>query len=485
METPHQIGRYTVDGPLGSGAMGHVYLGRDPELDRAVAIKVLRSHLITEAHPDDQARTKFLERFKNEARAAARLQHPHIVQVFDVGEDETLGPFLVMEYVPGTTLKHWIRERGALSPEHVVQLARQTAQAIDTAHGAGIVHRDIKPDNLLMLETGDIKLGDFGVARVPNASLTQEGQFLGTPCYAAPETLTEGLYSAASDLFSMAAVLYEAVCGQRAFPGTDAIQVAQNVIHDSPSLPSKVAGRHGTGSARAVPHQVDHVVMKGLEKRPAYRYQSAHHLADSLHHAYRQAGLLKGTRLDSTAPTESQLASSGARKHKTRTTLWNTRWNTLWSTVALVALFGTAGAWLVWQLQTGGPIEPLGDQPAFPENPNPQDAGADTAANAHPTQSSEVSPPPLENSSDASVVASDAGAPQDASIAVDATPVEDATPLSPHEKEEAAKDALEETRAWISTEDWPDALESLRRAQQLDPGNPDIPNLLQQIQPHL
>ncbi|HJK95655.1 MAG TPA: serine/threonine-protein kinase, partial [Polyangiaceae bacterium LLY-WYZ-14_1] len=235
-EIPRTVGRYEIDRLLGAGAMGLVYLGRDPELDRPVAIKTVRD-LELEA----EAKATFLERFRNEARAAARLHHPAIVQVYDVGEDERLGPFLVFEYVPGSTLKQVIRADGPLDADRLLALAGQVAEAIDIAHAAGIIHRDIKPDNLLLTADGRTKLADFGVARVPNAALTREGQFLGTPCYAAPETLQDARYAEASDLFSFAAVLYEALTGVRAFPGDDAVAVAHKVVHESPLPPSRAS----------------------------------------------------------------------------------------------------------------------------------------------------------------------------------------------------------------------------------------------------
>ena len=224
---PKQIGRYAVDRLLGSGAMGHVFLGRDPELDRPVAIKTVR-----DLKMDEEAMGTFLERFRNEARAAARLHHPHIVQVYDVGEDADAGPYLVFEYVAGSTLKQALRARGPLAPEPLCRLADELAEAIELAHQHGIIHRDIKPDNVLLSPAGSAKLADFGVARVPNAALTREGQFLGTPCYAAPETLDRGEYGPKTDVFSFAAMLYELISGARAFPGSDAVAVAHKVLHD-------------------------------------------------------------------------------------------------------------------------------------------------------------------------------------------------------------------------------------------------------------
>ncbi len=263
---PKKLGRYTIDRLIGSGAMGHVYLARDAELDRPVAIKTVREI--------QYADRSFVERFKNEAKAAARLRHPSIVPVYDVGEDPAVGPFLVFEYVKGTTLRERIRSGGPLDNEGVRRLAHDLGGALDAAHAAGIIHRDIKPDNILLDSDGGARLTDFGVARIPNAGLTREGQFLGTPCYAAPETLREASYSPRSDVFSFATVLYEVLVGARAFPGSDAVAVAQRVVHDHPRAPSKC----NPFLSRAV----DAVIARGLAKAPTDRYGSALELVDAL-----------------------------------------------------------------------------------------------------------------------------------------------------------------------------------------------------------
>ena len=217
-ELPQRIGRYRIERLLGSGSMGNVYLAHDADLDRQVAVKTLRDLVL-----DAEMREVFLNRFQNEARAAARLHHPNIVQIFDVGDDSKVGPYLVFEYVHGRTLKQRLKKEGPLCRDDLLDLAQHVADALTTAHVAGVIHRDLKPENLLITDNGQVKLADFGIARVPNADLTKEGQFLGTPCYSAPETLRSGEYSEQSDLFSFGAVIYEAACGERAFPGVEAL----------------------------------------------------------------------------------------------------------------------------------------------------------------------------------------------------------------------------------------------------------------------
>jgi serine/threonine-protein kinase len=274
-DLPQQIGRYRIERLLGSGSMGNVYLAHDADLDRPVAVKTLRDLAL-----DAEMRDVFLGRFQNEARAAARLHHPNIVQIFDVGDDPKLGPYLVFEYVRGHTLKQELRKGGPLARDKLLELAQQVADALVTAHVAGVIHRDLKPENLLITENGHVKLADFGIARVPNADLTKEGQFLGTPCYAAPETLRSGEYSEQSDLFSFGAVIYEAACGERAFPGTEAMAVAHKVMSGDPVPPSEA------NRGAAIPTAVDAAILRALRKNPADRYASARTFVSALREAY-------------------------------------------------------------------------------------------------------------------------------------------------------------------------------------------------------
>jgi serine/threonine protein kinase len=200
---PHSFGRYRVTKPLGTGAMGEVYEAVDDVLGREVAIKTLRS----------SSGALFLDdRFRNEARAIAKLTHPNIVAVFDVDVAAT-PPFLVMERVPGPSLADRLTA-GPLPADQLIPLGIQIARALATAHDAGVVHRDVKPANILAAGPGTWKLADFGVAHVPDSSLTLTGQFVGSPAYAAPEALVKGITGAASDVYGLGATLYEAAAGR-------------------------------------------------------------------------------------------------------------------------------------------------------------------------------------------------------------------------------------------------------------------------------
>ncbi|MCB9595697.1 MAG: serine/threonine protein kinase [Sandaracinaceae bacterium] len=439
-DIPKSIGRYQVERLLGQGAMGSVYLGRDTQLDRAVAIKTVR-HLDLE---EKRLRT-FIERFRNEARAAARLSHPSIVAVYDVGEDDAVGPYLVFEYVPGSSLKQILRSRGALPPEDAVRLARQIATAIDTAHQAGVIHRDVKPDNILVSATGDAKLADFGVARVPDAALTKEGQFLGTPCYAAPETLGQGVYGETTDMFSFAAVVYEAVSGVRAFPGDDAISVAHHVVHDQPEPPSVVAGADAK-----IPKAVDRVIMRGLDKDPEARYATATELVDAVASAYIEAGVLDRD------PTGVQILPPPEP---------TSRGGSSWVFVlAVLGLLGVGVAFVIAFLDVDTPLNPHRPTPAAldagigdagPDDAGPEDAGPD----------------------DGGVDAS-APAPVDAAVDAGVDPnLPDVAQMSAFDRDEAAKDEVSRARRALDDGDLEAAALALARARAYDDGNSDIPDL--------
>jgi serine/threonine-protein kinase len=261
------IGRYEPVRLLGRGAMGRVLLGHDPVVDRRVAIKLLRDDLVI---PPEQ-KDALIDRMRQEARASARVQHPNIVALYDMGEDAELGLYLIFEYAEGLTLEQRI-VKGPLGPEAGAKLARELGDALTTAHAAGVLHRDIKPQNIILTPTG-AKIADFGIARVPDSTLTRDGGLLGTPAYSAPECITKGVFSPFSDQFSLAATLYEALSQSRAFPGEDAVSVATRITTDVPP---------GIASLCGLDRHVDAILLRGMAKVPGDRFPSARELGEAL-----------------------------------------------------------------------------------------------------------------------------------------------------------------------------------------------------------
>jgi serine/threonine protein kinase len=259
-------GRYRTERVLGRGGMAAVYLARDGELERPVAIKVLAEHL---------AETPgFRDRFLREARLAAQLSHPNVVQVFDVGEEDGR-PFIVMEYVEGATLADELAQRGALNPPEVVDLALQICGGLEHAHAAGLVHRDIKPQNLILRADGTVKIADFGIARAAERTrLTQAGSILGTAAYLAPEQALGEEVTAAADIYSLGCVLYELLTERTPY-----------VFETLPEL--VVKHREETivplrKLRQEVPEGLEAAVMRALARNPDYRPESAAAFAEDL-----------------------------------------------------------------------------------------------------------------------------------------------------------------------------------------------------------
>ncbi len=266
-----RFGRYEVIRPLGRGAMGVVYLARDPQLERAVALKTV---WWPERRGDDERlRAEVRARFLREARAAARFVHSSIVTVFDVGEEGDV-TFIAMEYVAGRTLADLLAEEGPLPPARAAGLAASVADALAYAHAKGVVHRDVKPANLLVGGDGQVKVADFGIAKVADSTLTQEATVLGTPAYMAPEQISGRPIDARGDLFSLGVVLFEMLTGRRPFGGPDLTSLAYQVVHaPHPSLASLRAG---------LPPGFEAVCARALAKEPDARYQTGAEMAADL-----------------------------------------------------------------------------------------------------------------------------------------------------------------------------------------------------------
>jgi serine/threonine-protein kinase len=269
------IGRYEIVEVIGRGAMGVVYKARDPLLDRVVAIKTIH----TSTQLGKNVRKAFLERFDREAKAAARIAHPAIVTIFDVGADGD-APFLVMEYLPGETLADRL-DRTRLPLGQAIQAARDLASALGCAHKERIVHRDVKPANVLHAGENRWKLADFGIARVPGSDLTQVGIFMGTPGYAPPEAIREGMYTVQADVFAWGAVLYELLCGRVPYEGPDTATTNSYVLKAEPRSPKEYDP--------AVPEPLAQIALRAMAHDPKRRFASGNEAEAALSEAWDRA----------------------------------------------------------------------------------------------------------------------------------------------------------------------------------------------------
>lgn len=232
-DLPKSIGRYLVKRAIGQGAMGVVYLAEDPLLKRRLALKVVRAA--------GEERELALERFKREAEISAQLNHPNIVTVYDVGDEPAMGPFIAMEYVEGNSLGKFIRDN-SLELETKFGILIQAMRALRAAHRHAIVHRDVKPDNILVAEDGRVKLMDFGIAKTMAPRLTNAGEFLGSPAYSAPELLRGGDPTPSSDRYAFAVTSFELLTGQLPHPGTNVAAVITHILTEPPIFPAGMSG---------------------------------------------------------------------------------------------------------------------------------------------------------------------------------------------------------------------------------------------------
>jgi eukaryotic-like serine/threonine-protein kinase len=265
-----KLGRYRIIGELGRGAMGVVYKGEDPALDRIVALKTV----ILSA--DAEGKTEYQKRFFLEAKAAGRLSHPQVITVYDFGQEGDIA-YMAMEFLKGTELRTRMKD-GTISVPEAVHIAEQVAEGLGYAHEHGVVHRDVKPSNIMLLSHDKVKIMDFGIARMRASDhKTSTGLVLGTPKYMSPEQVSGSPVDHRSDIFSLGVVLYEMLTHTKLFQGEDTPQIFNAVASYQPPMPSRVNPD--------VPAMLDFVVERALKKDPAVRYQDAFELAADLRSA--------------------------------------------------------------------------------------------------------------------------------------------------------------------------------------------------------
>ena len=270
MEELKTLGRYKIQGVLGKGAMGLVYDGIDPNLDRRVAIKTILTRKL-----DPEAARMIGVRFEREVRAVARLNHRNIIQVYDFGAEGELA-YIVMEFVKGRELKDYFDANERFDLRTALGLMIELLDALEFAHEAGIVHRDVKPANMMIDGAGHAKLADFGVARVADpgdqAEATRAGAMVGTPSYMSPEQIQGQKVDRRTDIFSAGIIFYQFLTGQKPFEGTQ-FALQQKIVMEDPVWPSAIV---------QVPPEFDRVIARALAKDVEQRYQSARAFADSL-----------------------------------------------------------------------------------------------------------------------------------------------------------------------------------------------------------
>ncbi len=292
-------GRYELGTALGQGGMAEVLRGTDVRLGRDVAVKILRADLARDP--------SFLARFRREAQAAASLNAPTIVSVYDTGEDENGVPYIVMERVEGRTLRDVLQKERRLLPQRALEITAEICSALDTAHIAGIVHRDIKPANVMLTRSGEVKVMDFGIARAAadsSSAMTQTAAVIGTAAYLSPEQARGSKVDARSDLYSTGCLLYELLTGNPPFVGDSPVAVAYQHVREDPAPPSSFDD--------TLPDSLDAVVLKAMAKNPANRYQSAQDMRADLLRARSGDSVLATPVLAAPPYTASSYAGSSA-----------------------------------------------------------------------------------------------------------------------------------------------------------------------------
>jgi serine/threonine-protein kinase len=364
-------GRYRIEGEIARGGMGAVLLAEDTVLGRKVAVKRLHDHM-----SEDEGMSA---RFRQEALNAASLTHPNVVTVYDAGEDEG-GAYLVMELIEGRTLAEQLKH-GALPPEEAAQVAAEVARALDHAHERGIVHRDVKPGNVMLLPDGRVKIADFGIAKTLEGSSTHTstGKVLGTASYLSPEQVAGKPVTPSSDVYSLGLVLYEMLAGHKAFDGDNAVAVAlAQQSQDPPPLPSDVSP------------DLQAVTMRALEKDPVNRFPTAGEMALALDAVLAgREPVLPATAVETTGelPMTEVFASDGPPP---RQRSW-----TPWVIAAVVAMVLAAAFFLVLlpALGDGGTTPTNTTSPRPSVRPSPTPTASSSGVGTVPTTPPPTTPP--------------------------------------------------------------------------------------------
>ncbi len=329
------IGKYRIVRQLGVGGMAHVYEAQDELIGRTVALKVLvLPSIISESERLDMVR-----RFEREARSAGKLSHPNIVTIYEVGSANGMH-YIAMEFMHGKTAREVLNEEGKIPPDRVLNIVKQVASALDYAHARGVIHRDVKPDNIALLEDGIVKLTDFGIARLANDLVrTQAGIMVGSPAYMSPEQIVGEEIDGRSDVFSLGVTTYELLTGSKPFDASTITAVMHKIIYEQPT------------PAEDLSPAVERVLRKAMEKEPAKRYQSARAFSEDLglamltsgvqgeadiFHARPQPPKPEVERTVITTPPEEVAVSSRKR-----------RWGWAAALVSTVVVLAAVGVWVV------------------------------------------------------------------------------------------------------------------------------------------
>ena len=295
------VGRYQITGELGKGAMGVVYTALDPMIGRAVALKTMR----LDVHGIEQQ--EVLQRFRNEARAGGVLNHPNIVTIYDAGEQDGMF-YIAMEVIEGTTLHQMMAQHRTLPAERVIEMGRQICAGLDYAHAHGVIHRDVKPANIMITPAGMVKIMDFGIAKSMGGGMTTDGQVLGTPNYMSPEQVKGKPLDGRSDLFSLGVVLYEMLTGEKPFSGQNVTTIIYKIVNEDPVPPAQLDPKIHPGLST--------VITRCLAKSPEERYQTGAALVRELenHESIRPP-------LDSTSVIASDVAPKASELTGSRSSL--------------------------------------------------------------------------------------------------------------------------------------------------------------------